>query len=289
MQILLNGLIDGATFALVGVAVSLVYSTTRVLHIALGAICALAPYVLLAGITAGLGWIPSIALALAVSVLVGIMCEEVLHWPFLRRGAPPEVHLIGSLGMFVVLTQAITIVWGNDMQVLRRVTDTVYVLDDLRVTGAQAISGLGAAAVISCFFLLLRGSELGLQFRAMADNPALLSLLGGDARRLRRLVFGVSAALAALAALGRAYDTNFDPHVGLEIVLIGVVAAIVGGRGSLAGAALVGLMLGVLRSGVVWLASAHWEQAATFVILALALFFRPQGLLRRELRLEEQA
>jgi len=289
LQILLNGLIQGALFALMGLAFSLVYSTTRVLHVALGAIYALAPYILLASLNAGLGWGGSLILAIGFAVLAGMLCEEILHWPFLRRGAPPEVHLIGSLGMFLVLVQVIAILWGNDVQVLRNGVDTVYSFGDLRLTRAQVLGGAGAVTVISSFFLWLRRTELGMQFRAMADNPVLLSLLGRDVRKLRRLVFGMSAGLVALASLGSAYDTGFDPHGGLDAVLVGIVATIVGGRGSLAGAVLAGLLLGVIRSEVVLFASARWEQAATFAILALILFFRPQGLFGRMLRLEERA
>lgn len=288
-QALLNGLIQGALFALLGLAFSLVYSTTRVFHVALGAIYALAPYVFLSVRNFGLGWAVGAVLTLAASVLVGVLCEELLHWPFLRKGAPSDVHLIGSLGMFLVVVQLIAITWGNDSQVLRSGVDVVYTSGDLRITRAQAIGGLGAVATISAFFFWLKRSELGLQFRAMADNPVLLSLLGRNVRWLRRLIFGVSAALAAIAAVGMAYDTGFDPNVGLESVIIGIVVTIVGGRGSFAGAALAGLLLGIVRSEVVWFTSARWEQAATFTVLVLVLFVRPQGLLGRRLRLEEKA
>ena len=287
LQTLLNGLIQGALFALMALAFSLVYSTSRVLHVAQGAIYAFAPYALLGALHADLGWIFGLIFALGLAVLVGVLCEEVLHWPFLRRGAPPEVHLIGSLGMYLVLVQIVALTWGNDVQVLRHEVDTVYQFGDLSLTGAQSICGVGALATMGAFFFWLGRTELGMQFRAMADNPVLLGLLGRDVRWLRRLVFGVSAALAALAALGSAYDTGFDPHGGLNAVLIGIVATIIGGRGSLAGAALAGLLLGIIRSEVVWFASARWEQAATFLILALVLFFRPQGLFGRKLRLEE--
>jgi len=289
LQILLNGLIQGALFALMGLAFSLVYSTTGVLHIALGAIYALAPYILLTALHIGFGWSVGMILAVGVAVLVGMLCEEVLHWPFLRRNAPAEVHLIGSLGMFLVLVQGIAILWGSDVQVLRNGVDAVYCFGDLRITRGQMFSGVGALIIIGAFFFWLQRTELGLQFRAMADNPTLLSLLGRDVRKLRRFVFGMSAGLAALVALGSSYDTGFDPHGGLEAVLVGVVATIVGGRGSLVGAVLVGVLLGLIRTEVVWFASARWEQAATFTILALVLFFRPQGLFGRTLRLEEKS
>lgn len=289
MQVLINGIAQGLLFAVMGLAFSLVYSTTRAFHVALGGIYAMAPYVLLACVNGGLGWPAGLLLAVCVAAALGLLCEEWLHWPFLRKGSPPEVHLIGSLGMFLVIIQAIALIWGNDTQMLRSGVDEVYAIAEVRLTRAQVMGAVGALALIGVFFVWLRRSALGLQFRAMADNPILLSLLGRNVRGLRRLVFAVSAGIVALAAVAVAYDVGFDPHGGLQAVLIGIVASIVGGRGSLAGAVIAGLLLGIIRSQVVWYTSARWEEAVTFLILALILFFRPQGLFGRRLRLEEQA
>jgi len=290
MQILINGIIQGLLFALMGTAFSLVYSTTRTFHIALGALYALAPYILLACLNSGWGIIISILVSLCVTGCIGVLCEEVVHWPFSRKSAPLEIHLIGSLGMFLVIIQVIALIWGNDIQVLRTGVDQVFVVSDrLRLTRAQLVGGMGAAAVLVIFFFLLQKSNLGLQLRGMADNSILLSLLGKNVRRLRRLVFLVSAILASIAALASAFDTGFDPYGGLNIVLIGMVATIIGGRGSLFGAAIAGLLLGIVRSQVVWYGSSRWEEAVTFLLLSLFLFVRPQGLLGRKLRLEEKA
>jgi branched-chain amino acid transport system permease protein len=288
MQILLNGLVQGGLFALMGVAFALVYNTTRVFHVALGGIYALAPFVLLATSNAGMHWVVGVFAALVICGLVALLCEETLHWPFLRKSAPPEVHLIGSLGMFLVIIQIIALLWGNETQVLRAGIDEVYTFADMRLASAQALALVTAVIVLGLFFWGLKKSSLGLQLRAMADNPILLSLLGRNVRRLRRLVFVLSAVMATTAALASAYDVGFDPHGGLRAVLAGMVATIIGGRGSFIGAAIAGFLLGVIRSQVVWYASARWEEAATFLILALILFFRPQGLLGRSLRMEEK-
>jgi len=290
MQVLLNGMIQGLLFALMGTAFSLVYSTTGTFHIALGGLYALAPYLLLSCLRADWPVVMGIVVALCSIGGLGVFCEEVLHRPFSRKSAPPEIHLIGSLGMFLVIIQVIVLVWGNDVQVLRAGVDRVYVMGDhLRLTRAQLLGGGAAGLSLALFFALLHKSDLGLQFRAMADNPVLLGLLGKNVRLLRRLVFLVSGMLAAVAALGAAYDTGFDPNGGLNAVLVGMVATIIGGRGSFFGAAVTGLFLGILRSQVVWYGSARWEEAVTFLLLALFLFVRPQGLFGRRLRLEEEA
>jgi len=288
MQILINGTIQGLLFALMGIAFSLVYSTTRVFHIALGAIYALAPYILLFFIENGHGWVMGIPAAMMVCAIAGLICEETLHWPFHRKSAPPEVHLIGSLGMFLIIIQLIALCWGNDTQVLRSGIDQVFVIGNIRLARAQLVGGVISLVVLGIFFLWLRRSELGMQFRAMADNPILLSLLGRNVRNLRRLVFMLSATMAAIVSIATAFDVGFDPHGGLTAVLAGVVATIMGGRGSFLGAAVAGVLLGLIRSEVVWHFSARWEEAATFILLALILFYRPQGLFGRAMRLEER-
>lgn len=288
MQVLANGIIQGILFALMGMAFSLVYSTTRVFHIALGGIYALSPYVLLACLHAGLGPVTGVFLSLAVAGGVGVLCEEILHWPFSKKSAPPEIHLIGSLGMFLVIGQVIALLWGNDVQVLRAGVDWVFILNDnLRFTRAQVAGGLTGLVGLILFLILIKKSELGLQFRAMADNPVLLSLMGKNVRRLRRLVFLASGMIAAVAALSSAYDVGFDPHLGLNALLTGMVATIVGGRGSLLGAALAGLLLGIARTEVEWYMSTSWKEMVTFMFLATTLLFRPNGFFGRKPRLEE--
>ena len=288
MQVALNGIVQGLLFAIMGVAFSLVYSATRTFHVALGGIIALTPYVLLASLESGLGWVTGLIFATAIACLIGWLCEDLMHWPLLRKGAPPEVHLIASLGALLVIVQVVVLLWGADAQVLQTGIDGVFSFGEIRLTWAQVWAAITAIVLLAVFFFWLDRSALGLQFRAMADNAILLSLLGRDVRKLRRLVFAVSAGLSGIAAIATAHDVGFDPHGGLKVVLIGIAATIIGGRGSLGGAAAVGFALGIIRNEIVWLTSSQWEDAITFLLLALVLFARPEGLFGRKLRLEEK-
>lgn len=278
IQSLLNGVVDGLLLAVVGLAFSLVYATTRVFHIALGAIYTAAPYLLLAALHGGLHWSIGLGCAVFTAVGLGLAAEELMHWPLERRRAPSDVHFISSLGAFLVITRMVVLIWGNDAKVLSPGIDTVYSFAGLRVTAGQAIGAAVATAGLTGTFVWLRWSEVGLQFRALASNAPLLATLGRDIRALRRGVFGISAALVALMAVVKARDVGFDPNVGMGTVLLGVVATIVGGRFSFLGAAAAGLLLGVLRAQVAWLAGARWEDASTFALLAAFLLLAPGGL-----------
>ena len=123
--------------------------------------------------------------------------------------------------------------------------------------------------------------------RTLADNPVLLALTGRNVRLLRYWIFALGGALAAIAAIASAWDVGFDPHIGLKAVLLSMVAMIIGGTSSFIGPFIGGILLGVMRADVVWFGSARWEEAITFATLGLFLFFRPQGLFAKRVRLEE--
>jgi len=289
MQILLNGLLQGVLIGAVGVAFALVYRTTKVFHIALGGIYALAPFVALS-LAAGAmpAWIAALA-AIFVAVAIGILVEESIHWPFARKRAPAEVHLIGSLGAYLVIVQVVALIWGNETRVLRQGVDVTWTVLGVTVAQAQLLGPAAALVAVLGLAIWLRGANRGLELRALADNPILVALLGRNVRALRRWVFGLSAAMAAIAAIAQAWDVGFDPHVGLKAVLLGMVAMIIGGTGSFIGPFVGGVLLGMLRAEVVWFGSARWEEAVTFGLLALFLFLRPQGIFARRSRLEEGA
>jgi branched-chain amino acid transport system permease protein len=278
LQILLNGLVQGLLFSMIGVAFSLVYSTSRVFYLALGSTFTLAPYVFVASVQVGLPWWSAAAAAVLVAGALGLGAERFIHWPLECNRAPGEIHLIASLGAFLVVGQVVVLIWGNDAHVLRSGVDTVYQFGALRVTQGQVLAALVATVTLAGLFAWLRWSDLGLQFRVMATNAPLLATLGRNVRALRSGAFALSGILAALAALLAARDLGFDPNVGMRTVLVGVAATIVGGRGSFAGAAVAGLAFGVLRAQVVWQSSARWEDAATFAVLALFLLLLPTGL-----------
>jgi len=278
LQALANGLVQGLLFSVLSVAFSLVFATARVFYIALGAIYAFAPYVLLAAMHHGLHWSLGLIISIALCAGLSILCEEGIHWPFERKQAPGTVHFIGSLGAFLVIVQTISLIWGNDSQVLRGGIDKVYVLGGMRLTQSQLVGGIVAVIALAAFFVWMRKSRTGLKFRALADSPPLLSVFGLNVRRLRRVAFGLSGALTALVAILAAADVGFDPYVGMSAVLVSVAAAILGGTSSFAGAAVAGLLLGLLRAQIAWHASSQWEDAVTFAVLALCLFFLPGGL-----------
>jgi branched-chain amino acid transport system permease protein len=289
MQILLIGLISGLSIAILALAFTTVHVSTRVFHVAVGGIYTLVAFVALAALNLGLPWYLAAVVATLLGVCISIACEVFNHSPLESAGAPSGAHLVSSLGIYIILAQVASLIWGDEPKVLRTGASDVVHFWSISLTHSQLLILLGGAALLTLFYLWLHLSSLGLEFRALADNPTEVALRGYSIRRLRLLAFGVSGALAAAAALLVAYDVGFDAYGGLSALLLGVVAAFIGGRASFYGPVLGGLLLGVVRTEVVWLSSARWQEAVTFIILGLFLYVRPNGLVGRAGRLESQS
>jgi len=286
MQILLNGLISGAAIALLAVAFQAVYLPTKVLFLGLAGIYAFAPFLTRFALSMGLGWHLAIVLTVTACAFVSLLCGWFNHGPLARHHASDSAHLIASLGSYIVMVQAIAMIWGNGSKTLRTRIGAATHLSELIVTDAQWITLGVSGGLLLGFALLLVHTGLGLRLRALADNPTMFALFGYNVSRHRAFAFMMSGIFASAASLVSAYDLGFDPHRGLHAVLLAVVAVIIGGQSSFSGPVVGAVLLGVLRVQVVWYSSARWQEAATFGLLTLFLLLRPQGLLGRQTRLE---
>jgi len=289
MQILANGLVSGLTIAVLAVAFSVVYLPTRAFHIALGGIYAAAPFVAWASVQAGWPWPIATLSAVVVAVVLSLACEQFNHALLEEKDAPLAAHLIASLGLYIIFVQTIALIWGNQTKNLSIGVAESVTFGGVILTHAQILAAVVSVVTLLGFYAWLHFSNLGVQFRALADNPEELALRGYNIHQLRLLAFGVSGLLGAVSALLTAYDTGFDPHAGLSALLVAIVAVIIGGRHSFVGPIVGGILIGIVRSEVVWFLSAQWQEAITFGLLALFLYVRPNGLVGRETRLEAEA
>jgi branched-chain amino acid transport system permease protein len=285
-QILLNGLISGLVIALLGLAFTTASLPTRVFHVALAGISTVVPFIVWSMWKTTWAPVWGVALAVVSGIVLSVLCEVLNHWWLERKNAPDVLHLVSSLGISIILVQIVAMVWGNDTHVLRDGIDRVFQCGSLRLTRSQLIAGSVSAGLLALFAVWLRLSKQGLQFRALADNPVQLALFGYNIRVLRLVAFALSGLLASIAALLTAYDIGFAAQGGLHALLLGVVAVIVGGRGTWFGPLVAGVLFGLIRAFVVWQFSARWQDAATFAVLVAFLFLRPQGLLGRKTRME---
>lgn len=297
IQVIINGLITGLLYSLVALGFSLIYSGTRVFHIAHGAIYTAGPYFLFAwtGVTAlvlseagGLSLVVATTLSLISICLLAISVEVLVYRSLSQRNAPPLVSFISSLGLYIVIVNLIALLFGNETKILNPQIEPSIEIAGTVITRIQIIQFAVSTSLVLITLFVLRSTSLGRNIRALSDNPTLLSVLGTNIKRIRLLVFVIGSLLAASSSLLRAFDVGVDPHVGLSVVLTAAVAVIIAGIGSHVGAIVGALLIGMIQNIVVWFASAQWQDAVTFVILTIILLVRREGLFTAQLRLEER-
>lgn len=287
LQFLADGLVNGCLYALLAMGFALIYNTTRIFHVAHGAVYATAVYLSYIFI-ARLHWGLLIAgtTVLIISGFLGILIERLIYFPLEQKKASLLVSLLSSLGLYIVAVNLIVVFMGSETRVLLSDAPKTFHAGALNLTGIQIGQVLSAISLLAVLTLLLTFTRFGRIIRAVRDNPTLLVVMGFDLFTIRLLVFGLGSGLAGIAAFLTALDKAVNPHIGMPALLTAAVAFILGGIGTFRGALVGGLLLGVLESVVTWKYSAHWNDAIMYGALVLVLLFRPQGLVGQRHRLE---
>ncbi len=287
-QLLANGIVAGCGYSLVALGFALIYSTTRTFHFAHGAVYVISAYMFYTSYTL---WHLPLVLAtvgtVACAGILGILIDEVLYQPLVRRGSSPLIQMLSSLGFYIVTVNIVAMLYGSETKILMPGVQPTWALGGVILTRIQLTTAAAFVTLFLLLALLLRRTRLGGLIRAFRDDCQLVSAIGINPRLVRWVVFALGSCLAAVAALLSGLDVGIDPNIGMAALLNGAVAVIVGGIGLFEGAAVGGLSVGVLQSLAIWRFSARWQDTVTFALLIVFVLFRPQGTFGGRRRAEE--
>ena len=285
-QLTVNGAIAGAAFALMAVGFALVYNVARFFHFAHGVIFTIGAYSTFFIVQwLGLPLLSSILIAIASSALIGCSLDVFVFAPLRRKGNSPLVLLLASLGIYIILQNLISTFFGDDIKTIRSgVVDEGISFLGARITSIQICIIFTSFVVLVAVIVLLRATKTGRTMRAVSNDPELAMVCGIDSDRVVLWTFAIGSALAGIAGILVALDVDMTPTMGMNALMMGVVAVIIGGAGSITGVALGALLLGMAQHLGVWKISSQWQDAIAFVILLIFLLFRPQGFLGKKVK-----
>ena len=204
--------------------------------------------------------------------------------PLRARRAGFMSLFLASIGLALVLRQALLLFGSAQPRTYRVNPFRVFVLDSVRLSEAQVIAIAAAAATIVAVGLLLAHTTTGRVLRAMADDRALAAVAGIDVGRAIRVAWLTAGLLAGLAGvLAALVEYSFDPNFGFQLLLPVFAAVVLGGIGSAYGALAGGVLLGVAQELSTWSGFAGgvnpvYKPVVAFAVLVIALLLRPQGL-----------
>ena len=277
---LFTGLALGAVYVLLAVGLSLIFGMLTVVNFAHGAFFMLGAYIgLLAAEKTGSFWLALLIAPIVVGA-IGMLAERWLIRPLYGRGI--DYPLLLTFGLAYMLVEGVRIVWGkaglpfDTPEVLQGATNLGFA--DFP-TYRLFVIGVVAALLVA-LWLVIERTPFGLVVRAGARDSVIVRVLGVDVSRVWLIVFGVGTGIAALAGVLAAPMQGVSPEMGTSVLTVAFVVTVVGGMGSLMGAVVAGLLIGVVESMAV-LFFPEAAKVSMFVIMAAVLLVRPQGLFGR--------
>ncbi len=279
LQLLLNGLQTGAIYALTAAGFALIFGATRIFHFAHGTAFTLAGYCFLFAWRADWPAWAGTLLAVLVATLFGMAIERFVYRPIQRHEGSFFTVFVAAFGVGIVVQNLVGMVAGRGFATVETpLSFASELLPDVFVAPMLWIAIATAAALFAALTVFLTRSHAGVALRALAQNPDLIRTYGLSANRLSVLAFAIGSALAAPAAIVTAMTSGLNEAIGHQVMLISIAATIVGGIGSLRGAALAGLMLGVAESVALSVVDTQWAEAVSFMVLFAFIIFRPSGI-----------
>lgn len=278
LQALINGLMTGALIAVPAIGFSAIFAVLRYPNFAIASYATIGAFAAWwANTNLGMPVLAALAIAFAVTGVVGVIAEETSLKRLRNNGA--LIVAIASIALNLVLENIVRFIFGNDMKGYDLPLARDLRVGDLRI-GPQQLQSLAFAVVIMiAVFLFLRYTRFGKAMRAVADNPDLARLKGIDPGRIAIVTIFIGAGLTGVGGVLIGLDTSIDPLTGYRVLLSVFAAAVLGGLGSIPGAVVGALALGIAEELALIVTPATYRTAVGFVAILVMLTFRPRGIL----------
>lgn len=287
LQLLANGLVQGAMVACLASGFGLVARSFRVFHVAMGAQFVFSSYAFyMAAVLLRLPPVGAVALALALSVLFALLLEVVVYRPFAARGCAGGVTMVASLGVLIVTENVMALAFGNEVRTIPHPALETLAFGSVRLTSLQVLQFAVCLVLFVAVGILIARSRWYKACWALGDEPDLARTMRLPVGRIRALVMATGALLVAVPALLVSADTGMDPHEGMRWLLVASMAAFFGGRDRYWAWGAGALAIGIAQVIAVWKLPAQWMDAVAFSLLLGVLAMRPNGLFGGERRLE---
>lgn len=280
VQLALNGIVTGCLYAILAISFAVIYAPTKTFHFAHGSVYVYGGYFLYQ-FAMEWGWpLPAaVPAAVLAAGCLGVLVDRAVYTPLRKRGAGVMEILLSAFGTFIVLQNVLLLIWKSDPRTVRvpEGLKNGIPFGPLTLTPLDLITVVVAGVVVVGVAVFMRRTRPGKAMRALENDPEVAVMVGISTERVRMAAFFLGSALVAVAAALTALDKGLEPTIGVNALLVAVVAMIVGGVGSFSGAALAGLSLGIVENLGIWQIPSEWKSTITFSVLAVFILFRPTG------------
>jgi branched-chain amino acid transport system permease protein len=294
LQFIVDGLLTGSMVGLGAIGVTLTYSILRFSNFAHGDFMAWGTYATLTAVSAigamfgkiapigplSFGWplIVAVIVGMAFTGLMALVLDKIL-FARLRAKGQTIIVVMASFGASMALRSLLEFIFTSRPTYFSRAIQIARPIGlGIRITPDQIVLLLMTAVLVLSVHLLMTRTQIGRSMQAVSQNPALARVVGIDVTKVVRVTWLIGGALACMAGVMIGILVQIRPLMGFDMMLPMFAAAILGGIGSVPGAVLGGLIIGLAEAGAVQMIGAEWRAAVSFVILMAVLLVRPIGL-----------
>jgi branched-chain amino acid transport system permease protein len=281
LNVVIEGVLTGLVYGLMALGLSVIFGVVRVVNFAHGELAVVAMYATFV-LFKTLGLDPLLALLpiAALFFVIGFALQATLINGFVTR--PEHDQFILLVGLATIIVNALLLIFGPDSQP----TSVSYAFDSfligpLVVDKVRLYSAFGAFAIATALMAFFRYTRLGTAIRACADNLVGAAVVGLNVKRLYALTFGLGLACVGAAGSLMVLIADASPSLGPAFTLLAFIIVIVGGLGSMTGALIGGVMIGVSEALAGFLIAPSMKSMVSFALLIVVLLLRPQGLMGR--------
>lgn len=281
LQLLINGIIAGAIYALVASGFSLIYSTNKFANFSHGGVIALSAYFLFWLFSKlGLNFYFSASLTILFSSFLGYIINKIFYRPLRAKKSSSSVLLVASIAVLTLLESLALLFFGADVKIVNFIKDN----QEIKFLGAiitpLQITIISVSVILFfALFVFMKKSKIGKAMRAVADNKDVAEIVGISSEKIYSWSFIIGSAIAGCAAILISLEQNITPTMGSILMIKGFTGAIVGGVTSVPGAILGSLLLGIVENFGIWFMPSSYKDAIAFILLFIFLLLRPQGIL----------
>lgn len=281
LDLVISGLSSGSIYAIVAMGMVIVYKATTVVNFAHGETFMLGSFLAYMFLVSfGMPYLVSINLAVAITMLVGIITERIAYRPLIRASIISMV--LCTVGFSIVLKGLARFIWGGKGEFIP--FPPVFEIEPIRlwrlsISPQHILILLGAISFMLMFGIFFRVTKLGKMMRATAENKRAASLVGIRIEKVFSIIWGVGALAGATAGVLSAPVTLLYPDMGTYVLIKAFAASVLGGMDSILGAILGGFCMGVIENLAGGYISTALVDISPFIIIIVILILRPTGFL----------
>ncbi len=283
LNVAIGGVLTGLVYGLMALGLSVIFGVVRIVNFAHGEMMTMAMYVVLS-VFAALHLDPLVMLVpIAVAMFAfGYLVQASLINPFITR--PEHSQFLLLVAMATIIVNVLLIIYGPDAQNVQvSYAFDSYEIGKVIVDATKLYAGIAAIVVATALFAFFQYTQLGTAIRACADNYTGALVVGLDVKKLYALTFGLGAACVGAAGTILLLIFDVTPSAGPAYTLLAFVIVITGGLGSMPGALVGGVLIGLTEAMAGLLFTPSAKSMFSFAILVLVLLLRPQGIMRRRM------